>query len=451
MTLFKRTLKYIATILIINILSTNTHGQNPICPPGMYIADPEAHVWEDGKIYIYGSRDESDAYWCSHKHHVLFSDDLKTWQVVEDAFASKGTNDQVSYCDHLLFAPDCAYKDGTYYLYYCSPDRKMYTEGVATSKYPTGPFTNGKHIKGAQEIDPAVLVDDDGQAYYLWGQGYPKMAKLKPNMMCIDQTTICKPLNQAGNEAFHEGSSIRKIGDWYYLVFADDSRNNRPTCLGYAISKKPMGPYEYKGVIIDNAGSDPSIWNNHGSIEAFNGQWYVFYHRSTHNSQKYRKTCLEPIQINKDGTINEVEMTSQGALSYLPAQSLIQAERACLLYGSVFIDHLINNDYPNEILTHINHNDYAAYKYLHFEKGINRFRIKTFNATGGAVELRIDSEDGKLVGTCQINPQPNNTAYQISECKVSNIKGKHALFLVFKGGSGHMFDVDYFEFLKQPL
>ena len=95
-------------------------------------------------------------------------------------------------------------------------------------------------------------------------------------------------------------ASIRKIGDWYYLVFADDSRNHKPTCLGYAMSKNPMGPYTYKGVIIDNIGADPAVWNNHGSIEMFDGQCYVFYHRSSHNSQKFRKACIEPVTIAKD-------------------------------------------------------------------------------------------------------------------------------------------------------
>jgi len=26
------------------------------------------------------------------------------------------------------------------------------------------------------QIDPAVLIDDDGQGYYYWGQGVPKVA-----------------------------------------------------------------------------------------------------------------------------------------------------------------------------------------------------------------------------------------------------------------------------------
>ncbi|BAX78472.1 family 43 glycosylhydrolase [Labilibaculum antarcticum] len=438
-------MKKLALNLIIFLGAVSfTQAQNPIVPAGMYIADPEAHTWQDGKIYLYGSRDESDEYWCSYKHHVLFSDDLKTWSIAENAFASKGENDQVDYHDKLLFAPDCAYKNGTYYLYYCSPGKTL-TEGVATSKSPLGPFTAGKQIKGPNQIDPAVLVDEDGQGYYFWGQGKPKVARLKANMCEIDSSTITLPLDEAGNKAFHEGSSIRKIGAWYYFVFADDSRENRPTCLGYAMSKSPMGPFEYKGVIIDNMGCDPSVWNNHGSIELFNDKCYVFYHRSTHNSQKFRKACIEPITINADGTISEVEMTTQGALQALPAGNLMQAERACLLSGKIFIDESESNDIPNEELTHIADGDFAAYKYLTFDKQLKNFRIKTNISDEALVELRLDQADGEMIGSCKISKSISNTAFQLSNCEITSTKGKHALYLVFKG-ENTVFNVDWFQF-----
>ncbi len=95
------------------------------------------------------------------------------------------------YSDDILYAPDCQYKNGTYYLYYCLASNKN-TEVVATSASPNGPFVNGKVIKlkGINEIDPCVFIDDDGHAYYIWGQFFAKMAKLKPNMMEIDTTTI---------------------------------------------------------------------------------------------------------------------------------------------------------------------------------------------------------------------------------------------------------------------
>lgn len=108
-----------------------------------------------------------------------------------------------------------------------------------------------------------------------------------------------------------------------YLVYADLSRADMPTCIGYATSKAPFGPYTYGGVIVDNDHCNPNNWNNHGSIAKFNGQWYVFYHRSTHGCNKMRKACVEPITFNPDGSIPEVEMTSQGAGGPLEATSEI--------------------------------------------------------------------------------------------------------------------------------
>ena len=436
-------LNFVVFFLLSSVLLSS--AQNPIVPPGTFMADPEAHVWEDGKLYVYGSRDESDDYWCSYAYDVLVTEDLAHWSVVENTFASKGIYDQVRDHDKLLFAPDCSYKNGTYYLYYCSPG-KPYTEGVATSRSPYGPFTRGVPIAGAYAIDPAVLVDDDGQAYYYWGQQYIRAAKLKPNMMEIDTVTLTRPLDQAGTKAFHEGASIRKIGEWYYLVFADESRRGRPTCLGYAMSKDPMGPFEYKGIIIDNYGADPNIWNNHGSIAKFGDQWYVFYHRSTRNSKKFRKACIEPITINKDGTIDEVEMTTQGAGKPLPATGVLDAARACQLSGDLFIGSLPSANLPTEGLTNISSGDYATYKYLSFDKKLSKFRVKTLNAKPGTIELRLDQPDGQLIGTCSINRQQDKTAFSISECPIDKVSGTHALYLVFRGEQDQLMEVDWFQF-----
>ena len=104
---------------------------------------------------------------------------------------------------------------------------------------------------------------------------------------------------------------MRKIGDTYYYVFASIAYG-KPTSLSYATSKSPLGPFEYRGVIINNEECDPESWNNHGSIEKFGGQWYVFYHSCSGRSQLHRRLCIEKIEVLPDGTIPEVKMTSQG-------------------------------------------------------------------------------------------------------------------------------------------
>jgi len=369
------------------LLATATFAQNPIVPPGVYIADPAAHVWEDGRLYVYGSLDESTEYYCSWRHHVLATTDLQDWTIYENRFASKGPDDQVPETDALLFAPDCMFKNGTYYLYYCLPDNQ-FTEGVAASPNPAGPFTGGRHIKlyGYNQIDPCVFIDDDGQAYYIWGQFTAKMAKLKPNMMELDETTIRDSVLTESEHYFHEGGYMVKRNGIYYFIYADLSRSNRPTCIGYATSTSPMGPFTYRGVIVDNDNCDPGNWNNHGSIVEFNGRWYVFYHRATHNSRMMRKACVEPITFNGDGSINEVEMTSQGAGGPLDALSQIDAERACLLFGNVRIQACAAD---NEELGGIHNDDNVAYKYIDFGDGVDSvtFRVRP-GKNSGKIDMR---------------------------------------------------------------
>jgi len=141
-------------------------GQNPIVPPGTYLADPSAHVWADGRLYVYCSRDESPGVYCSGDQAALSSDDLISWDLAPRIFASRGLDDRVAYSDRALFAPDCQFRDGTYYLFYCLAQRPN-TAGIATSNAPLGPFGEGRSLdlNGVDEIDPAVFIDDDGQAY----------------------------------------------------------------------------------------------------------------------------------------------------------------------------------------------------------------------------------------------------------------------------------------------
>lgn len=419
---------------------------NPITPPGMYIADPEGHQWADGRLYVYGSRDENKDYYCSHRYHVLSTRDLIHWDVDQDAFATRGPNAQAPYTDHCLYAPDCAYRDGTYYLYYCLASGGK-DEGVATSKSPYGPFVNGRIIEGINQIDPAVLVDDDGQAYIYWAQFNSKAAKLKPNMLEIQPGTIVDNLLTEKEHFFHEGSSIRKRNGIYYMVYAHIGRRARPTCLGYATSNSPLGPFKYQGVVIDNYGSDPEVWNNHGSIVEFDGKWYVLYHRSTHASVAMRKACIEPITFNPDGTIPEVEMTSQGAGSPLSAFVRIEAEAACLLTGHVRIEQFGESQ---EQLAQLNSGDTAAYKYVDFGTGPASFTAKTVGlSAGGKIEIHLDSADGELIGTCDVAPDANAHGWAIHTCSVKPANGVHAVYLKFTGGAGNLFGLDWFTFGPQ--
>lgn len=437
------------TYIIALILPLALFAQNPIVSPGVYIADPSARVWKDGRIYIYGSRDESPEYYCSRSYHVLSSDDMLNWTLHENSFASAGPNDEVPYSDVPLYAPDCQYHDGKYYLYYCQPIA-VQTGGVAISDSPTGPFRGGTSIDlgDKAQIDPNVFIDDDGQAYYIWGQFSLKIAKLKPNMMEIDHSTLIDGLITEEEHFFHEGANMRKRNGIYYLVYSHMGRGNRPTCIGYATSNSPLGPFKYGGVIIDNRNSDPASWNNHGSIEQYNGQWYVFYHRSTHGSSSMRKACVEPITFNEDGSISEVEMTSQGAGPALNAFEWIDAARACLLHGNVRIQAY---SHDAEELALMRNDDKAAYKYLNLANGATGVQVRVApGSDGGRIDFALGQPWGPSIGHVDV-PAGNVDGEWLTLSGTINpdlAKGEIALWLRFWGNGDDFYRIDSFRFMK---
>ena len=435
----------IAAVLGLFLQANNLSAQNPIVPPGLYMADPTARVWDDGKLWIYGSVDESTDYYCSYKYHVLSTEDLVDWTLHENRFASKGEGDQVDYSDALLFAPDCIKKGNKYYLYYCQPDPDN-PEGVAVSKDPAGPFekATAMDVGEHRQIDPGVFIDDDGQAYYVWGQFTCKMARLKRDMRTLDKESIIDSVITENDHHFHEGPHMVKRNGIYYLVYAHLGRAGIPSCIGYSTSTSPMGPYTYGGVIVDNDHSDPGNWNNHGSIAEFNGQWYVFYHRATHNSQMMRKACMEPIFFNEDGSIDEVEMTSQGAGPPLQATTKMPAERACLLHGNVRIEAIAAD---NEQLGKIRNGDKAAFKYVDFGEGVEHIsvHVKPGSSPGG-ISLRIGWPWGQELGRIDVPGAEGEKEWITLEAEAEDIEGVHALWLVFEGDGEELYSLDWIAF-----
>lgn len=429
---------------------------NPICPPGVYIADPEVRQMPDGRIYLYGSRDEPENAYCSRSYNVLSSADLISWQVEQQSFATTGPGKQTDYTNRILYAPDCIQHDGKYYLYYCLEGGGE-DEGVGVSSSPYGPFKGGKVIERATGIDPSVFIDDDGKGYLFWGQGYAKGAKLSKDFLSIEGQVHDSLLTYKVH-AFNEASSVRKRNGIYYYVYGGHQRHGESNCatLNYATATSPFGPYTYRGVIIDNWGSGRNLVNNHGCITEINGRWYIFYHRPTHARQTMRKACMEPITFNADGTINEVEMTTQSAGGPIDPLMRMDAARACLMGGNVQATvRRPANDIPVEYLAGIRDGDYAYWKYFDFNsRKVTKFTCKTWgNNEEGRIEIRLDSLDGELIGVCDLAPMHGETAYAIHTTSVKSPTGKHAVVLVFRSAKqadqrGDLMNLEWFLFKK---
>jgi hypothetical protein len=111
----------------------------------IYTADPSAHVF-NGKIYIYPSHDidagipenDNGDHFAMRDYHILSMDSIGG-KVTDNGVAIDIKD--IPWAGRQLWAPDAAYKNGTYFLYFPVKDKNdVFHIGVATSKYPIGPF-----------------------------------------------------------------------------------------------------------------------------------------------------------------------------------------------------------------------------------------------------------------------------------------------------------------------
>lgn len=66
---------------------------------------------------------------------------------------------------------------------------------------------------------------------------------------------------------------------------------------------------------------------------------------------------------------------------------------------------------------------------------------------GGNIEFRLDALDGTLIGTAEITSTGGWQTYEIFKADITATTGDHALYLVFTGGDGYLFNIDYFKLM----
>ncbi len=283
-------------------------GPNPFITH-MYTADPSGHVWNDGRLYVYPSHDIDPPRGCDlmDQYHVFSSADLKHWtdhgEILRASHVPWGRPE-----GGFMWAPDCAYRNGKYYFYFPHPSESnvapSWKIGVAVSDKPDRDFRvldqPMQGVGGWDLIDPAVFVDDDGQAYFYYGGG----SNCYGAPLNDDMISLKEPLRKMeGINDFHEAAWVHKYNGRYYLSYADNNENaNR---LQYAISDSPLGPWRSMGVFL----GPQSCAMSHGSIVQFKGQWYVLYHCSdlSNGENALRSICIDRLEYNPDGTIRLVK------------------------------------------------------------------------------------------------------------------------------------------------
>ncbi|MDE6267532.1 MAG: family 43 glycosylhydrolase [Muribaculaceae bacterium] len=309
-------------------LGASLMAQNPIIHD-QFTADPTARVF-NGKMYLYPSHDipspvdNLKEWFCMEDYHVFSSDNLTDW-TDHGVILTQNRIPWVKKDSYAMWAPDCVEKDGRYYFYFPAAPREPargFAIGVAVSDSPEGPFMPMfRPIEGVMGIDPCVLVDDDGQSYIYWSGMGMSVARLKDNMMELDSE---RQQIEGLPEGFKEGPFVFKRDGKYYFTFPW-VRENTET-LAYAMSDNPMGPFEFKGIIMEE--SPTGCWTNHHSIVEYDGQWYLFYHHNDYSPDmdKRRSARIDSLNFNADGTIEKVKPTLRG-VGKTDARSRIQIDR----------------------------------------------------------------------------------------------------------------------------
>ncbi len=288
-------------------------ASNPIVKD-IFTADPAALV-DNGRVYLYVGKDEAPVggkEYVMNEWRVYSSCDMKNWT----DHGSPLRYSTFKWAGRDAWASDIVKRGGKYYFYSTVDHATLKSKaiGVAVSDSPTGPFVDARGSALItndmtretdipwDDIDPAVFIDDDGQAYLYWGNTVMKYAKLKPNMIEIDG-----PIHTVGLDNFVEAAYLHKRKDTYYLSYSRKFPEETVVMSGPTAT----GPWTYGGVIMEKNSNVNTI---HQAIVEFNGKSYIFYHNGKlPTGGEYRRSvAVEELHYGPDGKMLPVAQTAEG-------------------------------------------------------------------------------------------------------------------------------------------
>jgi hypothetical protein len=272
---------------------------NPILSDGRYYSTDPAPFVDGDTLYILAGRDEA----AKGVNDFIMNE----WQLL--ATRDPASGDWIHY--PAIARPDTVFgwaepgrayagqiikgPDGRFYLYAPVLQRgggakDRFAIGVAVADRPQGPWRDA-HPGGPiisqtvpvandiQNIDPTVMIDDDGRLYIYWGTfGQLRGMELARDMV----TPIGLERRIEGLTGFFEASWLMKRHGTYYMLYAgnDASPDSVCTpaiyhaCIAYGTARSPLGPWTYRGTVLGPVSSTTS----HPGAVAFRGQWYLAYH-----------------------------------------------------------------------------------------------------------------------------------------------------------------------------
>mgnify|MGYP004655502127 FL=1 len=501
---------------------------NPIVQD-VYTADPAPMVCSDGKVYVYTSHDEDvtvNNFFSMNDWKCYSTTDMVNWTDHGTVLSWHEFDKWAK--DNSSWACQCVERNGKFYMYVPINAKNGTTAiGVAVSDSPTGPFTDplGEPLVGPAPnyIDPTVWVDTDGQAYLYWGNPDLYCVKLNEDMISYDkdlnedgfvkgikrwdlETNDFKELAGITNEGgrIADGSyaddvsdacrqaqsefgvgvrvdnnkvrrpTLYEEGPWfygrnghYYMVYA---ANGIPERIDYSMSDSPLGPWEYKGIILEENmedGKGTGSFTNHAGVIDYKGHSYIFYHtgKLPGGGGYKRSVAVEEITYNEDGTINTAPMTADGVEAVEGLNPYQRVEAETIAYGKDVEkeDRYKGDDTNNQDrnLCDISNGDYIQIKNVDFTNyGAVAFEAMTSSdvtkgETAGHIELHLDAVDGEMLADYVVKGSGSFDTWTSDKVDIDKSKatGEHDLFMVFKGDADkeELFKFDYWQFTQMEL
>ena len=391
-------------------------------------SDPAPMV-HDGTMYVYTGHDEdgADFFWMQ-EWRVYSTRDMVNWQDHGSPLALES----FSWADDRAWASQCIERGGKFYWYICAHSRLSggMAIGVAVSDSPTGPFRDaiGKPLfeNGSWDhIDPTVMIDDDGQAWLMWGNPRVYYLKLNEDMISysgelgqLDMTEEAfgspsmdkRERGKQYKDSYVEGPWLMKRpgaggGSAYFLLYA---AGGVPEHISYSTAPSPTGPWTYAGQIMPL--SDTKSFTNHCGVADYKGHSYFFYHtgKLPGGGGFGRSVAVEEFQYNKDGSFPTIMPTDEGVkpIATFDPYRRVEAETMAFSKG-VKTEQQEMEGIGNGLQVYVSdiHNgDYIKLQNVAFGNKVPRtFKARVASGLrGGQIEIRLDSLGGRLLGTLNV-------------------------------------------------
>ena len=424
-------------------------AQNPIVQTA-FAPDPAPVVFGD-ELWVFTGcdRDAKNDNYYMVGWQAFSTTDMQNW--TDHGMILK--DNEFSWCtENNAWASQCIERNGKYYFYFTTTDGngRGRAIGVGVADQPEGPYKDvlGKPIAGPNwdYIDPTVIIDDDGQAWLMWGNPKCYYAKLKEDMVTLDGPIQTFNLSLPSGTRYGEGPWIYKHDSLYYLVFASFVEGFGGESISYCTGPSVTGPWTFRGNIHEGS----NCFTTHGGIIDYKGHSYSFYHMNglQGGGSFNRSAACEEFTYGADGSISPLKSTKEGPkqLENFNPYQRIEAETKSFSSGIKTEKHA-----EGVSIGYIENGDYTKISSVDFgEKGAAEFFASVGSAAdGGKVEVHLDKVDGPMVAAVTVPSTGGWNTFETVSAKCSGATGVHDVYFRFSGGESYLFNADWWQFTEE--